>query len=307
MVLQAAISSSAPALGGLSSIGSSFPYGALIGGITSGVGIIANALSSRKAFRRQKELMQLQADLNYRYNRDQTINQYSWQRRGLTNAGYNPLLALQGAAGPSAQSWAGSPSSPQADFTGFASDFANATDKMLSQQRYKAELDNLNSQTTLNSSNQRLNTERGLNLMADTDLKTTQNEIEKIERDNRSNLLNSQIHKNLVSARSDMLNAIANQTSANASQISANAQRIKADSDVNYQNNLIKQIKTNMNLTKSQTEQIRQIMKWYGAEHGVQLVRDLAAAGYLGSGAVRNLNNIKNDDINTLKGLLPLP
>jgi hypothetical protein len=291
-MLQGAISAAAPAATSLAGLGSgglsALPLGSIIGAGMSGLGMVANALSSRKAYKRQRALMELQAQLNYDYNRKQTLNQYGWMRKGLSSADYNPLLAVQGASATS-QSWAGSPASPQADFTGMVGDFSNATDKIMSQQMFKSNIDNLISQTSLNNSNVRLNTEKGLNLMADTDLKTTENEIQKIEKDHRSSLLDSQVYKNLVSARSDLLNAVANQTSANASQISANAQRIKADSDVRLQNQTIEKFKSEMKLTEQQTENMRQIYKWYGYEKGTQIILQLAMSGYFGTGSVKNM------------------
>lgn len=307
-MLQGAISAAAPAATSLAGLGSSsfsaLPLGSIIGAGMSGLGIIANAVSSRKAYKRQRALMELQAQLNYDYNRKQTLNQYGWMRQGLSSADYNPLLAVQGASATS-QSWAGSPASPQADFTGLSSDFSNATSTLLAQQRYKTELDNISSQTSLNSSNVRLNIEKGLNLMADTDLKTTENEIQKIEKEHRSSLLNSQVYKNLVSARSDLLNAVANQTSANASQISANAHRIKADSDVRLQNQMIKKISTDMKLTKAQTNQVEQIIRWYGIEHGSKIIKDLSLSGYFATGSLKNITDSGLNVLNAAGSLIP--
>ena len=86
MVLQGAISTMAPSATSLAGLGASsaaFPFGALLGAATSGLNIAANAISSRTAYKRQRALMELQAQLNYEYNKKQTLNQYGWMRKGL--------------------------------------------------------------------------------------------------------------------------------------------------------------------------------------------------------------------------------
>lgn len=296
----------ATSLAGLGSSGSSFSLGPLLGGlIGSAVGFGANALSSHKAYKRQRELMKLQAQLNYDYNRQQTLNQYGWMRQGLTKANYNPLLALQGSQGASSQSWAGSPASPQADFTGLAGDFSNASGLLAQNAQLKSQLENIASSTELNRSNVNLNIERGLNLMADSDLKISEKALNEIHKENLPDKYKSEIYSNYVHARSSLLGALANQTAANASQINANANRIKVDSDVRFQDQQIESLKHQMHLTDAQTDQIRQIIRWYGYEHGASIIRDLAMSGYFGTGAVKNLTGAGKDVLDIGSFLTP--
>lgn len=308
-MLQGAISAAAPAataLAGLGSSSGSFSIAPLLGGLFgSAVGFGANALSSRKAFRRQQELMKLQAQLNYDYNKKQTLNQYSWMRQGLTDANYNPLLAVQGSQGVSSQSWAGSPASPQADFTGLTSDFSNASGLLAQNAQLKSQLDNIVSSTELNKSNARLNTERGVNLMADTDLKYSEKVLNDIHKENLPAKYKSEIYSNYVHARSSLLSALANQTVANATQINANANRIKVDSDVSFQNAQIENLKHQMKLTDAQTDQVRQIIRWYGYEKGASIIRDLAMSGYFGAGAAKNLTGSAKDMLDIGSFLTP--
>lgn len=299
MQLFGQISQAAPSATSLAGLGSSSAAGTPWSAVLSaglGVGnMIANAVSSARAFKRQKELMAYQADLNYKYNRYQTLNQYKWQRQGLSAADYNPLLALQGATGASQQNWSGAPNVPVEDFTGFTSDFSNATGAILQHRQFEKQLENIASQTSLNNSNIKLNTEKAINLAADTDLKNSEVTLNTIHKENLPAKYKAEIYHHYQSARSELLNAMANQTSANASQINANANRIKADSDVRYQDQSIEKMKVDMHLTEEQTEQIRQIMRWYGYKEGTEIIKNLAISGYFGTGAVKNLTGALKD------------
>lgn len=82
--------------------------GALVGGLF-GLG------SSAMQYGMQRNLMKYQAELNYKYGKKATLNQYGWQRQGLEKAGYNPLLALGGAEGVANTGWTSAQSAPNVD------------------------------------------------------------------------------------------------------------------------------------------------------------------------------------------------
>ena len=70
---------------------------ALIGGGSALGSFAGNILGSTLSFRRQKQLMEHQAALNYQYGQATALNSPSWNRKGLESAGYNPMLAVQNA------------------------------------------------------------------------------------------------------------------------------------------------------------------------------------------------------------------
>lgn len=80
--------------------------GAIASGILSQQG---NAASAAESVKKQKELMRLQAKLNYNYSQKDLKNKYIANREGLENAGYNPMLMYsQGVT--SNPSWTGAQS-----------------------------------------------------------------------------------------------------------------------------------------------------------------------------------------------------
>lgn len=115
-----------------------------LGGFASAA--MANA-SSGKAFGRQLYAMQRQAELNYEYGQKSALNSPSWNRKGLENAGFNPMLAVQNGTTGSNSAWTSQGSAPMADLSGaYASGVANAQ----SVQRLKNETDVADSQSDTN-------------------------------------------------------------------------------------------------------------------------------------------------------------
>ena len=63
-----------------------------------------------------------------------------------------------------------------------------------------------------------------------------------------------------------------------------------------------------MKLTKAQTEQIKQIIRWYGIEHGSQIIRDLSMSGYFATGSLKNITSSGTDIARTImNGPVPVP
>lgn len=78
--------------------------GATIGALGNiGASIASNAISSAS----NAKLMKLQSALNYFYARKSALNQPSWNRQGLQDAGYNPMLAVQNATSGANSNWSG--------------------------------------------------------------------------------------------------------------------------------------------------------------------------------------------------------
>ena len=105
--------------------------GILAGGsvLSGALGAVGNSLSAYQQSQLQKSLMKYQAQLNTKYSRINTLNQYSWQRQGLERAGYNPQLAWQGAEGVASTGWA---NSGQASDSRLGSSFGEGINNALS-------------------------------------------------------------------------------------------------------------------------------------------------------------------------------
>lgn len=114
--------------------------GALVGGLF-GLG------SSAMQYGMQKDLMDYQARLNYKYGKKSALNQYTWQRQGLEKAGYNPLLALGGSVeGVANTGWTAGQSAPDLDpLTSALSVLQNKRETKKNQ----AEIENINTDTQI--------------------------------------------------------------------------------------------------------------------------------------------------------------
>lgn len=91
----------------------------------------ANSNAQMLSFKQNKALQENQAKVNYEYAEKSARNTPTWNRSGLENAGYNPMLAVQNATSGANSSWAGSAhadSPMQPDY--FSNGVANAVDAM---------------------------------------------------------------------------------------------------------------------------------------------------------------------------------
>ena len=90
------------ALASLPSLMSLFGVGSAIGGIaglgSNVISSIANASANKRSYHFQRNLLNLQAKLNYKYQQKMSqwssLNVPAYARQGLENAGYNPILAF---------------------------------------------------------------------------------------------------------------------------------------------------------------------------------------------------------------------
>lgn len=102
---------------------------ALIGGGSALGSFAGNILGSTLSFRRQKQLMEHQAALNYKYGQATALNSPSWNRQGLESAGYNPMLAVQNATSGVNSNFAAQSTANEPDYgSSLGSAVANATD-----------------------------------------------------------------------------------------------------------------------------------------------------------------------------------
>ncbi len=154
----------------------------------SAIGGIASNASAFKQYKYQRKLNEQMADLNYRYGKKATVNQYGWQRKGLETAGYNPMLAIQGASGPANSSFASNGSAQQADMSSMGHLVSNATDIL----QARKNVEQADSNIELNKANSdKLNAEATAQTIKNGYLdKREQKEIENIE--GQSSLLRSQ-------------------------------------------------------------------------------------------------------------------
>lgn len=145
--------------------------GTALAGLASGIaslgsGVVSgawNASSNKRAYHFQRDLMELQAELNYNYSKQYNEWAARWNmqnaptltRQGLESAGYNPLLAINGGAGLgsglfNATSLTSGGSAPQANSLNvdLAGDLANAYSVLVNQRKLaNAQVDNLNATT----------------------------------------------------------------------------------------------------------------------------------------------------------------
>lgn len=103
-------------LGVLGSIG-----GAIIGGAS-------NSRAARRQFEYQKKLQEQAAKLNYEYSLRSAENMPSSTRKGLENANYNPMLAVQNGTGSSSQFTSAGSAGSFDNQAAISSAISNATD-----------------------------------------------------------------------------------------------------------------------------------------------------------------------------------
>lgn len=103
-------------LGVLGSIG-----GAIIGGAS-------NSRAARRQFEYQKRLQEQAARLNYEYSLRSAENMPSSTRKGLENANYNPMLAVQNGTGSSSQFTSAGSAGSFDNQAAISSAISNATD-----------------------------------------------------------------------------------------------------------------------------------------------------------------------------------
>lgn len=199
-------------------------FGSIIG---AGLNGLLNASAAETAYHHQRDLMNLQAKLNYKYAKKSTLNQYQWQRQGLENANFNPMLALQGAEGVANTGWTAGQSVQPADFSGVTANAAAIFDQVQKYHLNRAQVSNLGSQTNLNNATAETEyTKANLN-NAESMLKMLQFEGQSIENRLKSVDLNwrevnyfkdylktlSDIERNTIQNTSDMINANAHYNS----------------------------------------------------------------------------------------------
>ena len=163
MVLQAAISQSAPAASSLFASGGAGSGLTASNALSAGMGLTNmfanmafNAQQSHRAYIHQRNLLKKQAQLNYDYStrfaEEQGLRQYTRTREALEAANFNPLLAIQGAntnvAGGS--SFTGASGSPAASVDSSA--FSNGVAGANAMQMAQLQKDNMAMNTSLQRS-----------------------------------------------------------------------------------------------------------------------------------------------------------
>lgn len=267
---------------------------------SSGLGAIGNvvgglASNSLSAYKAQK-LAEYQANLNYKFAKKSALNSPTWNRTGLENAGYNPMLALSNLTGAQS-SWSGSPSFTGADFSGVGST-AVSNALAVKQQSNQDMLTNAQSQ----------------NYNADTVLKNSQSITElytQLEKINHADLMQAQkqlTDKNVSwydkqQAREDL--RVANEiertgndfkvgmAQAIASQISSGAQVVSSNANAYdiYSNKA------------SQAEQQREYNQW-AKKHPYLKSIDQTLSRYLGAGVSAGAGYAAGKHAPTNKGLM---
>lgn len=89
---------------------------ALAAGITAAGSMAGSALSNAQSYSQSKKLMDRQAKLNYIYSKKTALESPGWNRQGLEDAGYNPMLAVQNATSGVNSNWAGLNNSTVSDY-----------------------------------------------------------------------------------------------------------------------------------------------------------------------------------------------
>lgn len=126
--------------------------GQALGGLGGAVGGLLGTSSSSKQARK---LARYQAALNWQYQKKAWLEGYGYQRQGLEDAGYNPMLALGGASS-NAYTGGSLPSAPVPDIVGSAKqggEFLKAISQLtkLEVQQKEAIIDNIESSTLKNN------------------------------------------------------------------------------------------------------------------------------------------------------------
>ena len=198
------------------------------------MGAFANAQSARQSFENQKKLMKYQAKINYKYGRMSAENQYSWQRTGLENAGYNPMLAYQGAEGVANTGWTSPQTAPDPKLgEGYAQGISNALNvaqQYNSNKLTEAQTENYNADSVLKTNQSLTEAYTQLEKLSHSDLM----EAEKVLADKNSSYrekeiawydkkTSEEIIRMQTQNKVDLANSISNQITANASLTNAQA------------------------------------------------------------------------------------
>ena len=121
-----------------------------LGSLFTGMNFVGSIAGSNLSAHKASKLAQLQAALNYKYNKKWALEGAGYNRQGLEAAGYNPMLAVQNGTSGANANFASANSSQDIDFSGdIASGIANAQ----SFQRLKNETDVASSQQDVNYAN----------------------------------------------------------------------------------------------------------------------------------------------------------
>lgn len=173
----------------------------LLGGLAGGLGQgLANMGSGMLSYNLQKDMMKYQSSLNFNYGKKTALNQYNWQRQGLQNAGYNPMLAVQNPTGVNT-SFSGLNSAP--DLTNATNIVGNAV--ALRQQRVNeavasSQVENQNADTQLKQNQSVTESARYWNVIADSYLKDAQKAFTDTQNFHYPRYIRSEIYKNLKQA-----------------------------------------------------------------------------------------------------------
>lgn len=208
-------------------------FGNVLGNLFGGfMGQQANAQGVLLSAQQQKELMNHQAKVNWKYYQKELQNRWQLARQGLEKGNYNPMLALSGFNGNS--SWTNQASiSDTGAGTAFNAGMANA--QGVAQLRQQAQLND--STINLNNSESMLKQNQAVTEM-----------FTQLEKQNNADYINAKkkladkdlswydkqqyredmrVYNEIERTKNDykigMANAIANQVSASANQVSSNA------------------------------------------------------------------------------------
>lgn len=98
--------------------------GSALGGL---FGLAGSAMNQMMSYKDNKKLQENQARLNLENAEKSALGSPSWNRQGLVNAGYNPMLAVQNSTSGVNSSWAGTASTQPVDYmSGVSQGVANA-------------------------------------------------------------------------------------------------------------------------------------------------------------------------------------
>lgn len=275
------------------SLGSAVGAG-LASGLSSG---FLGMASSHSAYKYQKRLMKLQAKLNYDYTQKQTLNSPSWQRQGLEDANYNPMLALEGYSSGGISSATGAQTAVDPNLQGslsnaeqvmaFARDWnmAEAQQKNLGANTAGQEIENTWKPDLLQAQIDQIGCE--------TDLTKLSVIGKAIENDYLPHQLKAQLEKTFSEI---------NRNIQEGSAAVSNAESIKRrlDTETPKIEQEVENLKKSGHMTDKQTEQIEQLMRWYGADEVSNIIRNVGVGIGVGSSTIPN----SMSGINSAKDLI---
>lgn len=239
--------------------------GATIGALGSiGAGVASGLMSGHSMLRQyqyQRELQQQAAQLNYRYWRRQSLNQYDLNKRGLIKANYNPLLAV-GSSSNASTGFTSTGNAVGADFGGVVSNAMEALNMRKEFEAKNAQIENLNADSSLKNAEQATETTKqavnnaNANLAESQRVLTDKNaswidkknakELEKMSTEIKQLGALSDYYK--MSGQAQILGAQAQGISA-----SANAQDVRNRYQLGLQQNAINQQNANTNVYNANT------------------------------------------------------